>query len=208
MKHNTREVAALQPEYLGFIFYEGSTRNYTGEVPKLPNNVQKVGVFVDATLDFVIQKVAEFQLDVIQLHGDESPEYCRSITRHIKNLPLGEGLGGDLHVWKVFSIKETFNFEKLKPYEDIVDAFLFDTKGAAKGGNGYTFNWDVLKDYSSTKPFVLSGGIGLEEISAVKEILKTNLPIKAIDVNSKFEIKPGLKKIKTLKDFINSFKNS
>ena len=167
-----------------------------------------MGVFVDATLDFIIQKVAEFQLDVIQLHGDESPEYCRSITRHIKTLPLEEGLGGDLHVWKVFSIKETFNFEKLKPYEDIVDAFLFDTKGAAKGGNGYTFNWDVLKDYSSTKPFVLSGGIGLEEISAVKEILKTNLPIKAIDVNSKFETKPGLKKIKTLKDFINSFKNS
>ncbi|WP_432410016.1 phosphoribosylanthranilate isomerase [Rasiella sp. SM2506] len=208
MNSNTAEVAALQPDYLGFIFYESSKRNYTGKIPTLLKSIKKVGVFVDAPLDFVIEKVTNFKLDVIQLHGNESPEYCMEIKQQLKALPSGEGLGGDLHIWKVFPIKNTFNFETLKPYEDVVDAFLFDTKGKEKGGNGYTFNWDVLKEYPSQKPFVLSGGIGLEEISAVKEILETNLPIMAIDVNSKFEVKPGLKKIKTLQDFINSIKNS
>lgn len=202
MKHNTAEVAALLPNYLGFIFYEGSKRNYTGEVPKLSKSIKKVGVFIDATINFVIQKIVDFQLDVIQLHGDESPEYCKEVKKQIKALPLGEGLGEDLQIWKVFSIKKTFNFEKLNPYENIVDAFLFDTKGKEKGGNGYSFNWDVLKNYSSAIPFVLSGGIGLEEISAVKEILKTKLPIMAIDVNSKFEIAPGLKNIEDLKVLI------
>ncbi len=92
-------------------------------------------------------------------------------------------------------------FEQLNPYEKLVDAFLFDTKGAQKGGNGYTFDWSILKDYASKTPFVLSGGIGLEEVDKVKEILATDLPILALDVNSKFEVKPGLKDIEQLKRF-------
>ena len=87
------------------------------------------------------------------------------------------------------------------PYEGLVHAFLFDTKGKAKGGNGYTFDWSVLKKYTSETPFVLSGGIGLEEIDNIKEILGTNLPILALDVNSKFEEKPGLKNIEHLTTF-------
>lgn len=201
MKYNIAEVAALQPDYLGFIFYDGSPRNYTAKAIPSFQGVKKVGVFVDAPIAFVIEKVGNFKLDVVQLHGDESPEYCDALKEKFiqKNLKA-------IKTWKVFSIKNTFNFEKLKPYENTVNAFLFDTKGKEKGGNGYTFNWDVLKEYPSQKPFVLSGGIGLEEISAVKEILATNLPIMAIDVNSKFETAPGLKNSEDLKKLIEQFK--
>ncbi|RDK83276.1 phosphoribosylanthranilate isomerase [Marinirhabdus gelatinilytica] len=208
MKYNPQAVAALQPDYLGFIFYGGSKRNFTEEVPMLPTTVKKIGVFVDAPLDFVAEKVEKFQLDGVQLHGEESPGYCRSINEHLNTFSLGKGLGGDVSIWKVFSIKETFNFDQLIPYEPYVDAFLFDTKGAEKGGNGYTFNWNVLEEYPSQKPFVLSGGIGLEEISAIQDILKTNLPILAIDINSKFEIEPGLKKIDDLHILISELKNN
>ena len=106
-----------------------------------------------------------------------------------------------IEVWKVFSIKDEFDFEILQPYEGIVDYFLFDTKGKEKGGNGYTFDWSVLNNYPSKTPFILSGGIGLDEIEKVKEILKTDLPIYAIDVNSKFETAPGLKNIEELEIF-------
>ncbi|MFT5890906.1 MAG: phosphoribosylanthranilate isomerase, partial [Dokdonia sp.] len=101
---------------------------------------------------------------------------------------------------------DTFDFERLTPYESLVDAFLFDTKGKAKGGNGYTFDWSVLRNYPSQTPFILSGGIGLEEIEKIKEILDSDLPILALDVNSKFEDKPGLKNVATLRKFQNHFR--
>lgn len=191
MKENTAEVAALKPQYLGFIFYEKSQRNYTAkQITYAPGPIQTVGVFVDATVDFVLDKIEKFNLDIVQLHGDESDEYCETLKK--KN---------STPIWKVFSVKDSFDFSVLKAYEPFVDAFLFDTKGEAKGGNGITFNWEVLKNYSSKKPFVLSGGIGLEEVSAIKELLKLKLPIIAIDVNSKFEDAPGLKNIQKLKKF-------
>jgi phosphoribosylanthranilate isomerase len=191
MKYNTQEVAALQPDYLGFIFFDGSPRDFQGEIPSLPNNIQKVGVFVDAEIAFAKAKREGHQLDIIQLHGSESPEYVQELK-----------LVTDVNIWKVFAIKDTFNFNRLTAYENLVDAFLFDTKGAQKGGNGYTFDWSVLKEYPSKTPFVLSGGIGLEEIDKVKEILTTDLPILALDVNSRFEVEPGLKDIEQLKAFI------
>ena len=191
MKHNIADVALLQPDYLGFIFYAKSPRNYTGSVPDLPPSIKRVGVFVDASLEEISEKIKTFRLDVVQLHGDESPEFCQGLT--------------DVEIWKVFSIKDSFNFNRLKPYETVVDKFLFDTKGKEKGGNGYTFDWSVLEDYHSTKPFVLSGGIGLDEIEKVQQILKTELPIDTIDVNSKFERSPGLKDVKQLTKFMSHF---
>ena len=191
MKHNIADVALLQPDYLGFIFYAKSPRNYTGSVPDLPPSIKRVGVFVDASLEEISEKIKTYQLDVVQLHGDESPEFCHALT--------------DVEIWKVFSIKDSFNFNRLKPYETVVDKFLFDTKGKEKGGNGYTFDWSVLEDYHSTKPFVLSGGIGLDEIEKVQQILKTELPIDTIDVNSKFERSPGLKDVKQLTEFMSHF---
>ena len=208
MKHNTAEVAQLRPEYLGFIFYEKSPRNFNGEIPKLPTEIKKVGVFVNASLEEVLEKVNMYNLDVVQLHGDESIEFCNS-------LPLGSAQGECLseigknkkvEIWKVFSIKDEFDFNTLKPYENIVDKFLFDTKGQKKGGTGKTFNWKVLKEYSSQKPFILSGGIGLQEIDALKKLLISGLPIHALDVNSRFETEAGMKNIEDLESFIQSMK--
>ncbi len=192
MKHNLAEVAELRPDYLGFIFYDKSPRNYTREDIVTNKDIKRVGVFVDASEEFVLQKIHKYDLDVIQLHGNESSEYCVSLKKSIPQ-------HSTIEIWKVFSIKDSFDFTLLEPYEDIVDTFLFDTKGKEKGGNGYTFDWSVLKDYPSKKPFVLSGGIGLEEIDKVRALLQTDLPICAIDVNSRFETKPGLKDISALK---------
>ena len=153
-----------------------------------------MGVFVDAPISEIVKKAKEFQLDVIQLHGDETPSFCEELANS-KEM--------NCKIWKVFGIKNSFDFSILKDYESYVSAFLFDTKGKEKGGNGYTFNWNVLKKYPSEKPFVLSGGIGLDEVEQLLEILKTDLPTFTIDVNSKFEDKPGLKNTKQLQQFIN-----
>jgi len=192
MKHNTQEVAALQPDYLGFIFYEKSPRNFNGEIAPLPEGIKKVGVFVNADIAFAKTHIEKYNLNVVQLHGSESPKYIRG---------LKEVISSTVEIWKVFSIKDTFDFKKLIPYESLIDAFLFDTKGKAKGGNGYTFDWNVLKEYPSKTPFVLSGGIGLEEVENIKKILGTQLPILALDVNSKFEDIPGKKNIELLQTF-------
>lgn len=200
MKYNTQEVAALQPDFLGFIFYGKSKRDFGDlDIPLLPDGIKKVGVFVDAEIAFAKQKIIQHKLDIIQLHGDESPEYITAL----KNAISGELNDSSLDVWKVFGIKDSFDFNKLHPYEGLVHAFLFDTKGKEKGGNGYTFNWTVLQNYTSSTPIILSGGIGLEEIDNIKEILATNLPIVAIDINSRFEVKPGFKNAERLKTFIN-----
>ncbi len=194
MKHNTEEVSQLQPDYLGFIFYEGSPRNFEGSIPKLPSDVKRVGVFVDADLGTISEKIKKYHLDVIQLHGTETPEFCEEVK------------SGGVEVWKVFSIKDEFDFDRLAPYEKHVHKFLFDTRGKARGGTGYTFDWRVLKDYSSAKPIVLSGGIGLAELNAVKSILNSGLPIDTIDVNSKFEIRPGEKDVAKLFQFMKRLK--
>lgn len=207
MKYNTQEVAALQPDYLGFIFYEKSLRNFDGDIPVFPESIKKVGVFVDATIAFAKANIEKYNLDVIQLHGNESPEYIKDLKELIAPSPIEgkvasqEVKAEEVNIWKVFGIKDTFDFDRLAPYEGLIDAFLFDTKGKAKGGNGYTFDWNALKEYPSKTPFILSGGIGLEEIDNIKEILGTHLPILALDVNSKFEEKPGLKNIENLKTF-------
>ena len=207
-QENIEAVAALKPDYLGFIFYDKSPRNFDGDIPKLPDSIKKTGVFVDASIDFIIKKTKQYGFKAIQLHGSESADYCEQLLKKIKEVSTtldqtSAVTSSAVEMWKVFSIKDEFDFSVLKPYESIVDCFLFDTKGKEKGGNGYTFDWSVLKDYKSSTPFILSGGIGLDQIEKVKEILKTNLPIYAIDVNSKFETKPGLKNKEDLEKFKN-----
>lgn len=200
---NIKAVAALQPDYLGFIFYEKSPRNFETEIPEISNAIKKVGVFVDASIDFVVEKVEKYNFKTVQLHGNESPEYCRKLKLKL-NTPqrFQKPLGcSEVTLWKVFSIKDEFEFSTLTHYEGAVDYFLFDTKGKEKGGNGYTFDWSVLANYSSKTPFILSGGIGQGELPKIKEIIKTGLPIYAVDVNSKFEIEPGLKNIDDLLEF-------
>ena len=197
-EENITEVAALKPDYLGFIFHEESPRNFDGLIPELSKNIQKTGVFVDEKVEYIVQQIEKHKLSVIQLHGHESPEMCRILK------------STNAKVVKVFSIKDTFDFSVLEPYEEVCDYFLFDTKGKLPGGNGYTFNWDVLINYPSTKPFFLSGGIGLEQKEKLKEFINSEASkyCFAIDVNSKFEIEPGLKNIEVLKEFKNNVTSS
>lgn len=200
-KDNIQDVAQLRPDYLGFIFYKKSPRYFDHTIPKLPDTIKKVGVFVDEDIDTVIEIIKTHQLYALQLHGTESPEYCSQLL-HLYHAERSRSV---VKIIKVFSIKDHFNFEVLEPYEGIVDYFLFDTKGKHPGGNGYTFNWNVLNQYPSKTPYFLSGGIGLEETENIKAFLKS--PVSkycyALDVNSKFEIEPGLKNIEELKHFKN-----
>ena len=186
---NILEVSQLLPDYLGFIFWEKSSRYFDEEIPEIPKSIKKVGVFVNATSEEIILKIKKYDLNVIQLHGNENPEFCKKLKQ--KNI----------EIIKVFSVNDDFNFSSLEPFENACDYFLFDTKGKLPGGNGITFNWQILQHYKLTKPFFLSGGIGLEEIENIKNL---NLPIYAIDVNSKFEIEAGLKNIELLKSFKNN----
>ncbi len=183
---NILEVGTLLPDFMGFIFWGKSSRYFEGEIPMLPKSIKKVGVFVDESFEIVVSKIDKYKLDCIQLHGNESIEFCQKL----KEIPI--------EIIKVFSIKDNFNFEILREFENVCDYFLFDTKGKLPGGNGTTFDWNLLKKYPSNKPFFLSGGIGIEEINLLKDM---NLPIYGIDVNSKFETEPGLKKTELLKSF-------
>ncbi|HCO85710.1 MAG TPA: N-(5'-phosphoribosyl)anthranilate isomerase [Arenibacter sp.] len=202
MKLNTLEVATLDPDYLGFIFWEPSKRYFDGNIPKLPASIKKVGVFVDAPLEEIRKKVKEYSLQAVQLHGKESPEFCSDLKKSTSNRSkaLEEN---SLEIIKVFSIKDDFDFSNLAPYENVCDFFLFDTKGKLPGGNGFTFSWEVLKNYPSSKPYFLSGGIGLDEIEKIREFQQRpeSKYCHAIDVNSKFESEPGLKDIDKLKEF-------
>lgn len=142
-----------------------------------------MGVFVNEKIDIIIEKIEKYQLNCVQLHGNESLAFCEELKKKINT---------NIEIIKVFLIDEHFNFNKIKTFENLCNYFLFDTKGKLPGGNGTTFNWDLLKNYSSDKPFFLSGGIGLKEIEKIKAM---KLPIYALDINSKFETKPGMKNV-------------
>ncbi len=187
---NILEVGSLLPDYMGFIFWEKSARYFDEIIPELPKSIKKTGVFVNATVEEIVEKVSKYDLQAVQLHGQESVAFCTELK---SKLILS------IEIIKVFSADENFDFEVLKPFETVCDYFLFDTKGKLPGGNGTTFDWKILENYPSTKPFFLSGGIGIAELEDVKQVLKTNLPIYAIDINSKFEVEPGLKNIELCK---------
>ena len=193
---NILEVAQLKPDYMGFIFWKKSSRYFDGQIPELPKSIKKTGVFVNETVAIIVEKIIENNLQAVQLHGKESADFCLNLKSEFSKNNLD-----NIEIIKVFSVANDFDFERLMPFENLCDYFLFDTKGKLPGGNGTTFDWNVLEHYPSSKPFFLSGGIGLEETAAVEEIIKTNLPVYAIDVNSKFEIEPGLKNTKLLREF-------
>lgn len=197
---NLNELAPLKPDYVGFIFTAKSPRfaiglsyTYTTKVPK---GIKKVGVFVNAHKDVIEEYANIHRLDAIQLHGDEKPELCKALRR------IG------LEVIKVFNIPENPQvdfFKKLEDYKDNVDFFLFDTAGENRGGNGSKFDWNILKEYPFDIPYFISGGIGPEDVDS----LKKGLPSKCvgIDINSKFEITPGVKDIDKLKHFFFALRN-
>ena len=199
MKHNPLEVAALQPDYLGFIFWEGSPRHFDGAIlPELPGGITRVGVFVDAPMEYVLQKIRNFDLGALQLHGKESAAYCRELRER-----LGQESGAAFLI-KAFSVGEAFEFESLKPYLPVADYFLFDTKGPMPGGNGRAFDWELLQNYPFEKPYFLSGGIGEAHCEKLLDFVRSpqGKHCHAIDVNSAFETRPGEKDTDALRRFV------
>ena len=204
MKYNPEAVAALKPDYLGFIFWHKSPRNLNHPLPeKLGGLISRIGVFVDAPKEYVRKKFDEHQLSGVQLHGTESPAYCRELREELSEISTGEAL-----LIKAFSVGDTFDFEQVEPYLTICDYFLFDTKGKLPGGTGRAFNWELLKGYPFEKPFFLSGGIGPDDVPKIREFLKTESAVfcHAVDLNSKFEIRAGEKEVRSLKTFMDEIR--
>ena len=199
LKHpvNVHQLLTLEPDYIGFIFYKKSPR-YVGEVAdlgwirELPGPTKKVGVFVNEAVE-VVRNIAEaLGLQVVQLHGDESPEVCKALKM------------SDLEVWKAFGVDEDFDFKKTVAYTDCCDKFLFDTKGNNRGGNGVPFDWGLLESYETATTFILSGGIGGSDAEAVRKLSKSSRLGKfltILDINSRFETEPGLKNFELIKTF-------
>ena len=183
---NIREVEMLGIDMMGFIFWPKSSRFVTQRPDYLPKRVKRVGVFVDEDPEQVKRLADDYDLDYIQLHGQESPSYIFQL--------------GGLHIIKVFNISTAEDLLQAQPYEGIVDYFLFDAKGKSVGGNGEKFNWDVLSAYNGSTPFLLSGGIGPDDATNVKAFHHPKCI--GIDLNSRFELSPGLKDVAKLKEFM------
>lgn len=184
---NIRAVEQLDIQWMGFIFWPQSSR-YVKECPTyLPTRCKRVGVFVDATIADIRTSVEEYGLDLIQLHGHESPAFIQSI-------------GNEIPTIKAFSIATTADLTLTASYEGVVGYFLFDTKAKFVGGNGTKFDWSVLQAYHGTTPFLLSGGIGPDDVERIHQFHHPQLA--GIDLNSRFETSPALKDITKLKHFI------
>ncbi len=184
----------------GLIFYPKSPRyvlrHMTTSQVKKENNVNKVGVFVNASTEEVLQMVDECRLHMVQLHGDESPRYCEKIADYIS-------------VVKAFRISDTDNIGwRIKEYMDVCDMFMFDTEGAGYGGTGKKFDWGKLHEVQIGKPYFLSGGIDPSDVDKLKAFaaLPEAKGLFAIDVNSKFEMTPGIKDLDRVKEFIDKLK--
>lgn len=191
---NITQVAELQPSYIGFIFYKKSIRYFNQQIPKLPDTIKKVGVFVNETVEQIKKKVTEHKLQAVQLHGTETVDFCRQLKAIFPKIEL----------IKAFSVDEKFDLKKTVQYESFCTCFLLDTKGKLYGGNGVKFNWDILKKYKGNTPFLLSGGITKEDAEDIKKIKHPQFI--GVDVNSGFEIEPALKNIEDLKQFKQNLK--
>ena len=194
---NIKAVAELKPDFMGFIFYPGSPR-FAGDILKpeilssLPWDIRKTGVFVNTEFNDIISDVVKYSLNVVQLHGDESPALCRRIKNY------------GIQVIKVFNIHERMSFAKCNNFVDCTDYFLFDTMTAHHGGSGQKFDWELIEKYDTGHPFFLSGGIGPMDADQINGI--TNPFFRGIDINSRFEIRPGLKDTEKLRHFINELR--
>ena len=184
---NIREVEALGIDLMGFIFWPKSSR-YVSERPAyLPTKCKRVGVFVDEDIENIKKIAEEYALDFIQLHGHESIEDVQKLQ--------------DRKVIKAFNIATKEDLDATAHYEGLVDYFLFDTKGPSVGGNGEKFDWSILDAYNGDIPFLLSGGVGPDDAERI--LAYHHSKCIGIDLNSRFEIEPGIKDIVKLKSFLN-----
>lgn len=192
------QLPGLGATFAGFIFYPKSPRyvfrHLTTTDLRKQNNINKVGVFVNASVEETLLMVDECRLHMVQLHGDETPRQCERIADYVS-------------VVKAFRISETDNIEwMIRPYMDVCDMFMFDTMGAGYGGTGKKFNWSMLQDITVGKPFFLSGGIEPGDETNLVEFSQQPVgkALFAIDINSKFELSPGVKDMDKVKQFIES----
>jgi phosphoribosylanthranilate isomerase len=196
-QENIAAVAALEPDYMGFIFYGPSPR-FAGELPvevleSIPHTINKTAVFVNESAEVINQIINKYNFDFVQLHGNESPDFCNSLR-------------DQAIVIKAFGVNNDFDFNQLAAYENKVDLFLFDTKTDLHGGSGQAFDWDIIDKYDMEIPFFVSGGISPDNIAEVKYI---NHPrFYGVDLNSKFEDSPGIKNIEKLEIAFNTIKQS
>ena len=184
---NIKAIVALEPDYMGFIFYK-STPRFVGDLAveilnAIPSNIIKTAVFVNEDADHINSIIDKYKFDAIQLHGNEGPEVCAMFK-------------GRVQVIKAFGISEEFDFEDLYAYVDHVDYFLFDTKTTIHGGSGETYDWSLLNNYKFDIPFFLSGGLSPENLESVKDI--DHPQFYGVDLNSRFELSPALKNIEKL----------
>lgn len=193
---NIMSIAALKPDYMGFIFYEKSKR-FAGDDFSIPDDfpplIKRVGVFVNAKEEMILNNVEKHKLDFVQLHGNEPVAICRNLKAN------------NVRVIKVFLVDHSFDFEGTKPFQEFSDFFLFDTKSENYGGTGKIFDWGLLKKYDQQVPFFLSGGISSDNIHNLNEFNEMNLH--AIDVNSGAEAVPGFKdpeKVNSIITILNS----
>jgi len=189
---NIRAVEKLGIDYMGFIFWPKSSRYVETPPAYLPTNCKRVGVFVNSDTNDVQQHVAEYHLSAIQLHGTESPEYINKLRNSVNM--------NDLVIIKAISIHCSNDIAVTKDYNGLVDYFLFDTKCQSVGGSGRQFDWSFLMSYDSNTPFLLSGGIGPDDVTHIKAFKHPQLA--GIDLNSRFESAPALKDITKLKTFL------
>lgn len=198
---NIKGLAEFKPDYIGLIFYHESKRYVDhldpGLLKDLSADMKRTGVFVDEELATVLQKVKQYGLKAIQLHGSETPEYCQSLKEAIKEFEA-------IELIKAFGIDETFDFTMIELYMPEVDYFLFDTKTPTHGGSGLKYNWKILDSYHLDKPYFLSGGIGVEDLKEITAIKDHRLY--AVDLNSKLETSPGLKDLGQVRRAFNILK--
>ena len=188
---NILQVLKLKPDFIGFIFYEGSPR-YAGkelspDFAQSISSAKKVGVFVNESEINVMNAVSRYGLDYVQMHGNETHEFCERLQKNVE-------------IIKAFRIEESFDFSLLHDYQNVCSHFLFDTYSKTYGGSGKTFNWNKLRDYTAEKSIFLSGGIDLKNIDEVTGLSSQIPHLFAVDVNSCFESEPGIKDINKIKE--------
>ena len=190
-------IQEVKPDWMGLIFYSKSPRYVSSDLEGAIQSfeVDKVGVFVNESIEFILAKIDEFKLSAVQLHGNESPEFVRQLK-----------LKTSKKLWKVVSVGETIDWETLREYVGLIEYFLFDTATKAHGGSGKRFNWQVLEKYPFEKEFILSGGLDEESASEIIALSAKMPQLAGVDLNSKFEDAPAVKNIEKLKTFKNKIK--
>jgi phosphoribosylanthranilate isomerase len=194
---NVKAVAVLNPDYMGFIFYNGTPRFVDDLSPEaletIPASINKTAVFVNEDIKTISRLLDQYEFDFVQLHGNETPAFCKTLREQAI-------------VIKAFGIDNDFDFKQLDKYKNKVDLFLFDTKTKIHGGSGIAFDWNVLDKYEMDIPFFLSGGLSLDNLDAIKSIYHPQFY--GVDLNSKFEVSPGIKDLKKLQQAFDIIKQN